>query len=316
MRLIAVSMIRNEADILPDFLGHCAALFDEVLVVDHMSSDGTAEMLDAAARRMPLAVWRFPWRAKAMAAIVTALAQEAARRGATRIFPLDADEFPHLNGRAALEARLADAPPLLAWRWRNVWPASPGGFAAFRLAGRHETAASRTLKVSIAAGMTRSARFAVGHGNHVARPRDPHRPVPEGLGELLHLPLRSAERLGLKVAMNLAALGDAAQDERHAQYQRAANRMDDLLAPGGEALRRRFALFYPHMAPPPGAPAATETHDLAPLGRMEGLPAPVGTLAEVMAREQAIRWRTPPPGPPASWRVRLKEGLAVPVTAA
>ncbi|WP_198370388.1 hypothetical protein [Roseomonas rosulenta] len=49
MRLIAPTIIRSEAAILPDDVGYCAALFDELRVVDHASSDGTAEML--AARR-------------------------------------------------------------------------------------------------------------------------------------------------------------------------------------------------------------------------------------------------------------------------
>jgi hypothetical protein len=31
-------MLRNEADILPDFLAHCAALFDRLLAVDHRST--------------------------------------------------------------------------------------------------------------------------------------------------------------------------------------------------------------------------------------------------------------------------------------
>jgi hypothetical protein len=34
LRLYAVCMLRNEADILPDFLAQCAALFDRVLAVE------------------------------------------------------------------------------------------------------------------------------------------------------------------------------------------------------------------------------------------------------------------------------------------
>jgi hypothetical protein len=42
-------MIRDEADILPTFLRHAAALFDFVLLVDHSSSDGSSTFLERAA---------------------------------------------------------------------------------------------------------------------------------------------------------------------------------------------------------------------------------------------------------------------------
>lgn len=45
LRLAAVSMIRNESDLILPFLRQCAELFDEVLVADIQSTDGTGAAL-------------------------------------------------------------------------------------------------------------------------------------------------------------------------------------------------------------------------------------------------------------------------------
>jgi hypothetical protein len=308
MRLAAIAMIRNEADILPDFLGHCAALFDEVLAVDHASTDGTPRMLAAAARRMPLRVWRFAHPAKAQALVLTALAREAAARGADWVFPLDADEFLAVASRAALEARLAGAPPVVAWRWRNLWPGARGAFDAFPLAGRHESVARAVRKVVVHRScLLAETGFALGHGSHAVLRQDAASPPPETLiGEVFHLPIRHPTRFALKVAMNRAAnpLRPHWQPGVGAQYDRAEERRADWMAPGGTALLRRFALWYP------GLPAqerrdAVEAIEIAPLGRLEGLPAPVATPEEVTAQEARLAW-TPAPHPdPRRWRVAL-----------
>ena len=41
----AVAMIKNEADIIALFASHLLALFDNIIIVDHQSEDGTAEFL-------------------------------------------------------------------------------------------------------------------------------------------------------------------------------------------------------------------------------------------------------------------------------
>jgi hypothetical protein len=308
MRLVAIAMIRNEADILPDFLGHCAALFDEVLVVDHASTDGTVQMLAAAARRMPLRVWRFAHQAKAQALVMTALARDAVARGADWVFPLDADEFPAMASRAALEARLAGAPPVVAWRWRNLWPGARGAFDAFPLAGRHESVARPVPKVVVhRSRVLADPGFAFGHGSHTLLPHDPAAPeAGMAIGELHHLPIRHPARFALKVAMNRTANPQRPhwRPGVGAQYERAEERRAEWMAPGGAALLRRFALWYP------GLPArerrdAIETIDVVPLGRIEGLPAPVATPEEVMAREARLAWAPAPHPDPRRWRIEL-----------
>lgn len=45
MKLAAISMIRDEADIIVPFLRHLAALFDMVFLLDQRSSDGSEEVI-------------------------------------------------------------------------------------------------------------------------------------------------------------------------------------------------------------------------------------------------------------------------------
>ena len=46
MKLALVSMIRDEADILPAFLEHASELFDMGFLLDHRSSDGFQKIMD------------------------------------------------------------------------------------------------------------------------------------------------------------------------------------------------------------------------------------------------------------------------------
>lgn len=312
MRLTAVTMIRNEADILPDFLGQCSALFDEVLAVDHSSTDGTSEILAAAATRMPLTVWRFAQKAKAHALVTTALAREAVARGADWIFPLDADEFPALDSRGALLERLAGAGPLLAWTWRNLWPGGAHDFATCRLEGRHETLPSHIRKVAVARRLVADVpRFAFSHGNHAAGPRPAGVVAEDRLGELLHVPVRSGDRLRMKVAINLAgnALRPGLRPNAGLQYRTAEKHMERMAGEDGAPLRRRLALGYPHVGGPMVVSQA-QWLEFSPARRLAGLPEPAQDLGTVLARDAVLGWHPLPEAPPDAWRLTLEAGQA------
>ncbi|WP_422109483.1 glycosyltransferase family 2 protein, partial [Achromobacter xylosoxidans] len=44
-KLISISMVRNENDVIESFVRHNLELMDEMHIIDHGSSDGTREIL-------------------------------------------------------------------------------------------------------------------------------------------------------------------------------------------------------------------------------------------------------------------------------
>jgi hypothetical protein len=305
MRLIAVTMIRNEADILPDFLGHCAALFDELLVVDHASTDGTAEALAAAAQRMPLHVLRYAQQPYVQSLLVTALAREAFARGADWVFPLDADEFPWVSGRADLLARLPGDAPAVLWRWRNLWPLGSAGFARFEAARDYEALpppGNATVKIAISRRLPALLPdFAIGQGSHNVDRLRVLAGTPAEAGRLAHIPIRSPERFALKAALGAKSLVETPflPAGSGTQWRRVAGNPGHFAGSDGLARLRRNALDYPGAA----AHARTEAVAFAPLGRIEDLPAGVPDAESVLAREAGLAWQPAPDAPGAEWRI-------------
>src|SRR5688572_1537748 len=113
MRLIGVAMVRNEADIVEAFVRHNLRLLDHLVVVDHSSSDSTAEIL----RRLrdeglPLTVGLDASIEFHQGRVLSAAMRQALERYEADFgFALDADEFVVTGSRASLERELDRIPP-------------------------------------------------------------------------------------------------------------------------------------------------------------------------------------------------------------
>lgn len=109
--LVGISCVRNEVDLIATTIRHhFNEGFDYLYVVDDNSGDGTArelERLAAADKRLRFS--RHRSNAFRQSEIVTSLAREAVRYGATWIVPFDADEFWHAPGGLAKALRSVTA---------------------------------------------------------------------------------------------------------------------------------------------------------------------------------------------------------------
>jgi hypothetical protein len=113
MQLVAVSVVKNEADIIEAFVRHTRGWVDHHLVFDHDSSDGTREILGRLVREgLPLSVFTDDALGNLQQARSNHLTRVAAAElTADWILPLDADEFISGPGRPALEGQLKAIDP-------------------------------------------------------------------------------------------------------------------------------------------------------------------------------------------------------------
>ena len=208
MRLVAVSIVKNEADIIEPFVRHTLAWVDHHLVFDYDSTDGTREILGAL-QREGLPVTLFTDGApghlqQARSNHLTRLAAQA--HGADWVLPLDADEFLTGPDRPALERSLAaagaDRPaslPLLDYCPTTADDASVIN-PVLRL--RHcQAQPSRTRKIFLPGSLARDPGLITGKGSHALYRGDdilPDHPLPD-VFQLAHFALRSPQHQMLRV---------------------------------------------------------------------------------------------------------------------
>ncbi len=221
MKLVAVSIVKNEADVIEAFLRHTRAWVDHHLVFDHDSTDGTREILGKLlAEGLPLTVFTDEALGNLQQARSNHLSRLAASDwGADWVLPLDADEFLTGPGRGALENSLAtfapDAPasqPLL-----NYYPTREDDAAEPNAVRRlTHCKPGNTQKIMVPAALALDATAFAGKGSHAVYRDDraiPDRRLPESF-QLAHFPLRTPGQQAMRIA--LAELQKLSRGQAHA----------------------------------------------------------------------------------------------------
>ncbi len=196
MQIAIVCVVRNEVDLIDDFLSHHLAIADCLYVIDHLSNDGTYEIIRSRAQNNScLVALEYNYRQFFQGVVMTAVTQRAIHDGADWIVPLDADEFlPYSSKHDLLQALLAPDWPLVRFFWQNLVPHELPETS-------HKTDWSRpfltldpqqtTPKVAVARDLALRRGFAVDYGSHgISFGRDGSI-APKGFGTLLHIPIRS-----------------------------------------------------------------------------------------------------------------------------
>lgn len=126
--VVCAGMVRNEIDIIDVWVAHLHAVFDRVIIYDHLSTDGTRQRLHELAKRYPkLELREYDEPGYNQSGLMTAVFHEiaaASRRG--WMFFLDADEFIMVEDRQKF-LELLDrhrAATTINLTWSNALPAA------------------------------------------------------------------------------------------------------------------------------------------------------------------------------------------------
>lgn len=221
-RVAAITMVKNEADIIESFVRHILCLADVLLVADHMSTDATPEILTSLQEEGLALRWeRYRQPGYHQAEVMTGLLWKAMREEqADIILALDADEFPVAEqGGTWLRGYLQrlDREQVYQWPWVRYSLSQPESNQGQFLLSRpmlRSLEAELLGKVLLGGGAVQARQLSLSQGNHVAKTPEqmgtvfgvPALPVAQGV-HLAHFPKRSqAQQISKTLCMWLSNL--------------------------------------------------------------------------------------------------------------
>lgn len=203
-RVFAVSMVKDEADVIAGTLRHLDGEdVDGIIVADNGSTDETRKILDSIELECELVIVDDPDVAYRQSEKMTFLAGLAAERGATWIVPFDADELWVFRGdRLGVELRACVADVATAELF-NHFPSAvdPAGDDPFETIVWRQQSPAPLPKVAF---RWRDGAV-IDQGNHGVTLDFPDPPIVASGLEVRHFPYRSVEQFVRKARNGAAA---------------------------------------------------------------------------------------------------------------
>ncbi|KIO49560.1 glycosyltransferase family 2 protein [Nitrosospira sp. NpAV] len=126
LKTTLISMIRNEKDILEAFCAHTSCLFDRVILIDHLSSDGTREYIKLLSEKSSnIEYYCFDDPGYYQSELMTWTAHQLVdNKMPGWIFFLDADEFLPFKSKEEFDGTLSELSrfPAISMPWLNLIP--------------------------------------------------------------------------------------------------------------------------------------------------------------------------------------------------
>ena len=203
-------MVKNEIDVIRDCCGHLFSLFDEVVIVDHRSTDGTREYLTELEKlNAKLHVYYLTEPGYYQSQLMTWVVKNvAACVNADWMFLLDADEvLPFLSGselKRALEKYSSE--PVIKMSWKNLIPEE---YSSNGIMGRYylESEASTMYhKIAYQPSLLPISNYTIAQGNHAILTGDYGGELPsKSAFNVFHIPVRTKDQFGFKITQGKAA---------------------------------------------------------------------------------------------------------------
>ena len=175
MKIVLVTMAKNEADIIESFVRHSLTYVDEIIVADHMSSDRTHEILESLrAEGLPLSIVELYDPELAHGCVMTDLMWEAIEgHGADMVLPADVDEFLVSDDTSASCREILcalDTHKVYSLKWRRYEPLAGSLESDFLLMRpcRREVGFTSGQKIIVGAEAVREQCFKLVQGCHYA----------------------------------------------------------------------------------------------------------------------------------------------------
>ncbi|MGH8608930.1 MAG: glycosyltransferase family 2 protein [Gammaproteobacteria bacterium] len=202
--VVAISCVRNEADIIEAFVRHTLTHVDKLLIIDNASTDQTVSILRSLqAEGLPLVLKHDDGLGHYHSRRMNLLLDEAVTQPQVAwVVPLDADEF--IMGEQPLRDRLLAEPEVvLQWRWRMFVPTPQDNPAetnpVLRIRHRVSNYPIDWFKVLVPSSLARRGNTMIEQGNHAVIV-DGQRQAAQTLTnlELAHFPVRTAAQYASK----------------------------------------------------------------------------------------------------------------------
>jgi hypothetical protein len=243
--VVAISMCKDEADIVEHSVRRMAAQVDALIVADNGSTDGTRGILADLQRDLPLTVLDDPEPAYYQGEKMTALASRAADAGADWVIPWDQDEVwysPFGDRIADVLASHSGFTIALAQLFDHIATAEdPAGTDPIQTIGWRRRTSGPLPKVACRP----RAAVTIHQGNHGAE----FGATSAGTLVVRHFPYRSAEQFVSKVRNGAAAIAATNMPEDSCAHWRRYGALLD--AHGPEVLHDVFRQWF--WSPDPGS---------------------------------------------------------------
>ncbi len=257
MHLVAITRIKNEADIIEPFVRHTCRHFDEIIIQDHDSTDETLSIVNALRDEGLRIHIKGTTSRNTQGFDMTAMMQDAFGRGAQWVMPLDADEFVETPGGTTLRdmLKLRDNEPLNVF-WNN-FAACSGARIEFHnpvVAMRsRNTRQSQFAKVCVPRSFGMDVRTKIYEGSHFLTRRGKFLPAHDVLDVVLcHYPIRSIEQFAYKVAIGTFRYIANPSEDEHSwgwHYEKAFKYLIDGNIEGLKNVMQETALSYSEESP-------------------------------------------------------------------
>lgn len=210
-RCTVVAMGRNEADRAHETMRHFCALFDRVIVVDHMSIDATARIVAGYDGRNDCSVVTLRatepgyYQSDYMTACARGIIDSAA---ADWVFFLDFDEFLPFASRHEFHQALVQYSntDVIHGHWLNCLPRCANSPVQNGIEVITADTVSQYVKIAVNARRLQGRGVLIEQGNHAVRLDGKEKPqIGERAFGIMHFPVVSVEKLERKVREGVAA---------------------------------------------------------------------------------------------------------------